>query len=191
MALSGTLTDFALDDVLRFIGATRKSGRLTVDHAGRQGSLWLDGGKVAGAHLGEAEEPVEVIFDLLRLQDGSFEFETGAIPPAGATTKERAAEVAKVLDAAHAMLAEWRQIEKIVPSVKSLVALGSSPPAGEIRVEPAQWATICAVGAGGPVSAVAERLGLREFAACKAVKALVDAGLAGVAASSESRAKVG
>ena len=58
----------------------------------------------------------------------------------------------------------------------------------EVWVDGEQWATICAIGAGGPVGQVADRLGLREFAACRAVKAVVDAGLAAVApASADTR----
>lgn len=187
MALSGNLTDFALDEVLRFIGSAHKSGQLTVEHAGRQGLVWLDNGKVAAAKLDDADKPAEVVFDLLRLADGSFNFDAEATAPSG---REKAVELDAVLGEAQSMLTEWREVEKVVPSVKTLVALSAKPPEGDIKVDVSQWATICAVGAGGPVAAVAERLGMREFAACKAVKALVDAGLAAVAPASDARTKV-
>lgn len=183
MALSGTLTDFALDDVLRFIGSARKSGELVVEQAGRRGSVWLHEGAVASARLDDADKPSEVVFDMLRLGEGAFHFDADVAVPDG--SKSRTA-VDSVLSEAQALLAEWREVEKVVPSVKTLVALSATPPEGEIRVDPAAWATICAVGAGGPVQGVAERLGLREFAACKAVKVLVDAGLAAVAPSTPS-----
>lgn len=186
MALSGTLTDFALDEVLRFIGASHKTGQLLVEHGGRKGSVWLSAGRVTAASLGEADEPAEVVFDLLRLEDGSFNFDAGAEAPEG---KGGTKELDTVLSAAHEMLAEWREVEKVVPSVRTLVVLSAEAPEGDIQIDQSQWATICAVGAGGAVATVAERLGLREFGACKAVKVLVDAGLAAVAPSSEGRGK--
>jgi hypothetical protein len=187
MALSGTLTDFALDEVLRFIGSARKSGQLTVEQGARRGVVWLEEGKVAAAHLDEADEPAEVVFDLLRLDDGKFSFNADVDRPEGGS---EVTELDAVLNQAHAMLDEWREVEKVVPSIKTLVALSATPPGGDIRIDTSQWATICAVGAGGPVASVADRLGMREFAACKAVKALVDAGLAAVAPSSDSRVKL-
>ena len=184
MALSGTLNDFGLDEVLVFVGNAGKSGVLTVEDGPRRGQLWIDVGHVAGASFAGDEDPVEVAFELMRLGQGSFTFDQSRASAAGGGRRP----VDDVLCDARARLAEWRDIERVVPSLVALVALNPVAPGPEVWVDGEQWATICAIGAGGPVGQVADRLGLREFAACRAVKAVVDAGLAAVApASADTR----
>jgi hypothetical protein len=180
MALSGTLNDFGIDEVLVFVGNVGRSGALTVDDGARRGQLWIDAGQVAAASFGEGEDPVEVVFELMRLGQGSFSFDQSQPPAHGGGRRH----LESVLADARARLGEWREIERVVPSLVALVALNPVAPGSEVHVDAEQWATICAIGAGGPVGQVADRLGLREFAACKAVKAVVDAGLAAVAAAS-------
>jgi len=181
MALSGALSDFAVDEVLRFVGETGKSGTLTVEDGSRRGQLWLEDGAVVGAGFADVTAAAEVAFELLRLPSGRFTFDQAV----RATEPQAALSVGAVLADARAMLAEWQEIEKVVPSLATLVVLSPESPNGEVHIPREEWATVCAIGAGGPVSQVAERLALREFAACKAVKALVDAGLAAVAPAVE------
>ncbi|HMC52267.1 MAG TPA: DUF4388 domain-containing protein [Acidimicrobiales bacterium] len=184
MALSGTLNDFALDEVLVFVGKAGKSGLLTVEDDSRQGLLWIDVGQVTAASFADGEDPVDVAFELMRLGRGSFTFDQSKPPADGKGRRP----VDDVLTDARTRLAEWRDIERVVPSLVALVALNPTAPEPEVVVDRDQWATICAIASGGPVGQVAERLGVREFAACKAVKSVVDAGLAAVApASGEGR----
>jgi len=184
MALSGTLKDFAVDEVLVFVGHAGRSGVLTVEDGAHRGQLWIDAGHVVAASFAESEDPVEVAFELMRLAQGGFSFDQSERPAGGGSRRG----VDDVLGDARARLAEWRDIERVVPSLVTLVALNPVAPGPEVYVDRDQWATICAIGSGGPVGQVADRLGLREFAACKAVKAVVDAGLAAVAqASAEAR----
>jgi hypothetical protein len=180
MALSGTLKDFALDEVLVFVGHSGRSGVLTVEDGARRGQLSIDAGHVVAAYFAEADDPVEVTFELMRLGQGGFSFDQSERLEGGGGRSP----VDDVLAGARARLAEWRDIERVVPSLAALVALNPAPPGPEVYVDRDQWATICAIGAGGPVGQVADRLGLREFAACRAVRAVVDAGLAAVAPAS-------
>ena len=179
MALSGTLKDFAADEVLVFVGHSGRSGVLTVEDGAHRGQLSIDAGHVVAASFAEADDPVEVTFELMRLGQGGFSFDQSERLEGGGRSP-----VDDVLAGARARLAEWRDIERVVPSLAALVALNPAPPGPEVYVDRDQWATICAIGAGGPVGQVADRLGLREFAACRAVRAVVDAGLAAVAPAS-------
>lgn len=65
----------------------------------------------------------------------------------------------------------------MVPSLATRVALADELPGEDAIVNAAQWKVLVAVANGGTVDAVATRLELGEFGACKAVKGLVDAGL--------------
>lgn len=177
MALLGTLADFHVDDILTLLASTPKTGVLVVEGGGRSGRVWVDTGQVVGGQSEGDHEPAVVVFDLLRLEQGRFSFDDGVAPPAPIEP----ITVEEVLTEARAKLVEWREIEAVVPSMTSLVALDADGVAGgEITIAAHQWRTVAAVGAGGTVTEVARRLGTGEFAACRAIRSLVDAGLARV-----------
>lgn len=180
MALLGTLADFRIDDILALLASTRKTGVLAVEGEGRSGRVWVDAGNIVGGQSGSDHEPAEVLFDLLRIDQGRFSFEDGVAPPAPGPRLE----VPAILAEARSKLAEWQQIAAVVPSMGSIVALDANGGAGtgDITIGADEWRTVAAVGAGGTVREVADRLSAGEFAACKAVRALVDAGLVTVTA---------
>jgi hypothetical protein len=175
MALLGTLAEFQVDDILVLLGTTRKTGVLVVESPRRNGRVWVDAGHVVGAEMPGHAEAHDVVFELLRLPDGKFSFESGASPNELMAPQD----VSEVLGAARSRLAEWRDIERVVPSLASVVSL--DPEAGGepvLHISADDWKVVAAIGAGGPVKVVADRLSLAEFDACKAVKAVVDARLA-------------
>ena len=155
MSLTGTLDTFALPDVLRLLTATRKTGRLdldlelddTIDH----GALWLVDGEVAAAAAPAADGTVEAappsvdaIFELLRCREGSFSFELGVRcdldGPAG--------EVEVLLAGAEELLAEWREIEAVVPSLRATLSLRAELTAPSATVTAEQWRLVVGVGHG-------------------------------------------
>src|SRR5207244_6193240 len=77
MALLGTLAEFQVDDILTLLSGTAKTGALAVEGANRTGRVWVDAGRIVGAELDDHHEPADVVFELLRLADGSFAFEAG------------------------------------------------------------------------------------------------------------------
>ena len=175
MALLGTLAEFQVDDILVLLGSTKKTGVLAIESPRRSGRVWVDAGHVVGADMAGHPEAHDVVFELLRLPEGKFSFESGSAPSELMAPQD----VAEVLSAARSRLAEWRDIERVVPSLASIVTL--DPDAGGepvLHINAEDWRVVAAIGAGGPVKNVADRLGLAEFDACKAVKAVVDAGLA-------------
>lgn len=175
MALLGTLAEFHVDDILVLLAGTRKTGVLGVDGSGKAGRLWVDAGHLVGAELAELRDAPDVVFQLLRLTDGKFAFEAGAMPPDLGAPQD----VQTVLASARNKLAEWRDIERVVPSLASLVALnGGAADDGPLSISAEEWRTVAAIGGGGTAGEVASRLGLGEFDACKAIKAVVDAHLA-------------
>jgi hypothetical protein len=175
MALLGTLAEFQVDDILVLLGSTKKTGVLAVESTRPLRRVWVDAGHVVGADMAGHTEAHDVVFELLRLPEGKFSFEAGSTPADLGAPQD----VAEVLAGARTRLAEWREIERVVPSLASTVAL--DPDAGGepvLHISAEDWKVVAAIGAGGPVKQVADRLGLAEFDACKAVKAVVDAGLA-------------
>ena len=175
MALQGTLDTFALPDVLRLLATTRKTGRLLVRGNRGDGSVWIDSGSVVGADaasLASGSTAGEVIFELLRHTEGSFTFDSDASP----TEVGAPAEVEPLLLDAERLLAEWRSIEAVVPSLDAWVMLSPELPGPEALIDAARWRTIVAVGGGTTVGSIGETLGLGEVPVSRLVKDLVELG---------------
>jgi hypothetical protein len=167
--------------VLGLLVATATSGELSVagDRTGAlarlpsvRGRLWFDGGRLAGADVGGEHDLVRALVALLWLVEGTFTFEPGQPRGEGAS-----AELAEVLGEALAAHGEWRELEQVLPSQQAWVELNPEPPPRRVTLTPDEWRLVVAVGAGGSVAAVVDRLGADDLPGCRAVKQFVDAGL--------------
>lgn len=175
VALQGTIDSFALSDVLRLLAHSNKTGRLVVNGERGSASVWLVGGDFVGGQTSSdptAVDLVDVCFDILRYEAGSFIFESDAHCP----TPQPSTPVGAVLEQAEAFLLEWRDIISIVPSMDAWVVLAPELPHPEVVVDQACWTSIVAVGGGVRVSELSHRLGLGELPSCRLVRALVHAG---------------
>lgn len=179
MALQGTIDTFAIPDVLRLLAATRKTGRLRVSGSRGSGSAWVEDGSVVdieAAHAPHAGEPADALFELLRFEDGSFTFDVDLV----CEDPRPACDVEDLLAEAEARLAEWREIEAVVPSLDAMVTLRRQLPGPEVTLDRERWATLVAIGAGTTVRRIGEELCLAELAVSRAVKDLVELGVAEV-----------
>ncbi|MEY2569457.1 MAG: hypothetical protein QOE35_3986 [Actinomycetota bacterium] len=178
MSLRGSLDTFALTDVLALLATTAKSGELHVTGSSGDGRVWLDAGQVVGADGLGTSDVVDVLVGLLRLDEGDFAFHGDRGAPAPGTP----ADVAGLLERAEARLAEWREVEQILPSddVTLSLVLATS---GTIRLSRDQWAAVVAIGDGRPVHELVGRLGGDELARWRLLAGLVEAGLVEVGAA--------
>lgn len=181
MSLQGSLDTFALPDVLVLLASTNKTGELQVSgsRAGAaghtiavEGRLWLDAGRLVGSDVPRVTEAADAVFELLRLGEGVFSFTAGPVSRPGT-----AIDIEPVLGEAEGRLAEWREIERFVPSLASWLVLASEAPSDHVSLRGDQWRLVAAVGGGCPVSGVIDRLDVGELSGCRAVKELVEAGL--------------
>ena len=180
MALQGTLDTFALPDVLRLLAATKKTGRLRITGGRGTGSVWAADGEVVGVeatHAPHAVEPVEALFELLRFEEGAFTFDADATFDAPTSPTD----VEILLVQSEALLAEWRSIEAVVPSMDAWVTLRATLPKSEVVVDQAHWTTVVAVGGGATVRSLADELSLAELPISRAVKVLLELGLVEIA----------
>lgn len=179
MALQGTIETFALPDVMRLLASTKKTGCLRLNGSRGTGSVWVDGGTIVASTASgarHATDPVEVFFELLRYKDGDFVFDADVV----ADVQEASADVESTLAEAEKMLAEWKSIEAVVPSLSAWVELEPELEADEVTVDKQRWRQLVAIGAGISVGELGDQLELGELAISRAVKELVEAGLAKV-----------
>ena len=174
MALSGTLETFSLPDVLRLLSSTKKTGLLALDGDRGRGRVWVRDGAIVAADADRAvEDAVEgVAFELLRFVDARFDFDSGAEP--GVEREPRTVD--EVLAEAEARLAEWREIETVVPSLDVWVHMVAELD-DERTIAPTQWRVLAQVGTGASGHALAERLEQGEYDVCRQLRDLVEGGL--------------
>ena len=162
VALQGTLDTFALPDVLRLLAATKKSGRLRLTGPRGSGDVWVTGGGICAieaSHAPHATEAVDALFELLRFQEGSFAFEAEVAHDAPGPDLK----VESLVDEAESILAEWHQIEAVVPSLDAFVTLSRTLPAPFVSINQEHWTTLVVVGSGSTVRSIGDSLSLPEI----------------------------
>ena len=177
MALQGSIDTFALDDVLRLVAGTGKTGRLSLSGSRGVGELVVRDGQVVDGAVSTDErvgDLYELVFELLRFDDGDFEFE--AVEVEGLEGAEPV-EVESLLTGGNELLAEWREIERIVPFGTGSVTLVPDAPDGTVKIDPSQWRLIAAVGSGAGVAQLSERLDTSHLATGRILRSLAEARL--------------
>lgn len=176
MALQGDLDSFALPDVLRLLAGTGKSGRLAITSPAGAGEVWMrDGDLVGGSATTSvyAGRMADVVFELLRFGGGSFAFDEGEqLVEAGERSR-----VEDTITEAQALVAEWAEVEQVVPSVHARVVLCRELDGDGVHISASEWRTLAAIGGGATVRQLGDRFELTDLAACKQVKVLVEGGL--------------
>jgi len=174
VALSGTLETFSLPDVLRLLSSTSKTGLLALDGDRGRGRIWVRDGAIVDADADRAtNEDVEgVAFELLRFADANFEFDSGIEPAEAGDPRP----VDDVLAEAESRLAEWREIEAVVPSLDVWARMVAEVDTDR-TVSPTQWRVLALVGTGTSGHALAEHLAEGEYGVCRQLRDLVEVGL--------------
>jgi hypothetical protein len=177
VALQGSIDTFALDDVLRLVAGTGKTGRLSLHGTRGVGELVVRDGRVVDGAVSTDErvgDLNELVFELLRFEDGDFQFDAVEVEGHEGVEPD---EVEGLLAASNELLAEWREIERIVPFAAGSVTLVPEAPHGTVKIDPAQWRLIAAVGTGAGVAQLSERLDASQLATGRILRSLAEAGL--------------
>lgn len=174
--LQGSLDTFGLEDVVTFLAATAKTGRLHLNGDRGTGSLWFASGDVVAAMA--ANVPLEadigdVVFELLRYGRGDFAFSLGEAAAAGGPPHA----VAPLLDHARGALEEWRELTDVVPSLQHRVLLLAELVDEHVILDREQWRTVLAIGPGSTVAEVGEALREGEVPVLRRVCDLLAKGL--------------
>ena len=188
MALQGTLSDFGIDEVLRLLEHGKKRGRLRVTGPAGSGNVWVDDGTVLASASGADEaggDHTEVVFQLMRLEEGEFNFHSDDTP----STSPSVESINDVLNASAARLTEWKQLSEVLPSVEHWLAL-SDEIASTATIEPPQWKVLAHIGGGTKITTCVDELGLGLVPGCRLIVELVERSLLTVSEEQPARAVV-
>ena len=177
MSLTGSLGEFALDDVMTLLAGTNKTGMLVVEGAERSGKVWFDAGLVVGVDVAGNRGSAAGVFDLLRLgTNGRFAFQPNEAPSRIGAPES----VQDLLAKARTLLAEWEEIAKVIPSLAVEVGLAPELPTSSVVIEAAEWPVIVALGRCQTAAEVAIALRQGEFEVARALRDLAGRGIATV-----------
>ncbi len=180
MSLQGSIETFAIADVLRLLAATSKSGRLHVQGTARAGTIWVDSARILAAESPSTpivSGPVDILFQLLRFERGSFRFELDKDPPEPGEPLDIESALAQAED----MVLEWRELERRIPAQDSWVSLTPSLAGDAVSLSAGEWRTLVAVAGGRTVADIGQALVLGELQAARALARLLDLELIDIA----------
>jgi predicted regulator of Ras-like GTPase activity (Roadblock/LC7/MglB family) len=86
MGMQGNLLDMAIADLIQHNCQDRKTAQLKIEHSGRQAILYFDDGNISHAILGN-QMGEDVIYEILKWEEGTFDLETGIKPPKTSITR--------------------------------------------------------------------------------------------------------
>jgi hypothetical protein len=81
MALVGNLRDLKLANLIQLNCMERNTAKLTIDYAGKYGTIYFQGGQVVHAEF-DPDLGEQAIYRLLSLEEGKFKVENGVRAPA-------------------------------------------------------------------------------------------------------------
>jgi hypothetical protein len=184
MALQGSLETVGLPDVLTLLGRAAKTGQLSIDGAKQSGAIGFRDGQIIAISTGGAlqrVDAVDALFELLRIETGTFSFDGAASP----SEDFDPVDVDATLAGAQSRLVEWRGIEAVVGSTEATVELVGNA-VGPVTLTPEQWEMVIAIRGASKVGTALGRRAVGEFDGSKTIKGLVDAGFARIEAPSEA-----
>jgi hypothetical protein len=137
------------------------------------GRVWLDGGELSNAQVGEATTIGQAVFELACVSDGWFYFTTDLLSPSGHPT----VPVAAVLDEVRPQVDEWREVRQGVP-LEAVVTLAPDPPGQDVQIRSDQWKVLTTVGnSGHTVRSVLEMIGGDQIVGLRTLRDLHSSGL--------------
>src|SRR6266542_722787 len=122
MAIRGNLSEASLPDVLQLLAMGSKSGCLSLAADRGFGSIYFDNGRISHARVsGRPIATDDAVYAMFTWTNGTFSFEPGISPPAGAQLvavdpQELLLEGARRVD-------EWSLIEKKIPGFDAVFTL--------------------------------------------------------------------
>ena len=180
----GSFETFEFPEVLAMLSHKRQSGRLRVHSASTVVDVHLVEGRLSHAEVSRHGSAVQVAdsrsrleeacFEVLRWEHGSFEFHPGPPPPGD---RGLDAPVDDVLDGARQRLAQWHDVEQILPTLDGQPRLVRDVKQAEVVLDRGAWRVVSAVDGRRNARTLARLLGMSTYELGSVLSGLVAAGL--------------
>ncbi len=158
------------------------TGRLHVRCRSFAANLFFTDGQIVGADQSEHQAAAvagdvpqraqEIRFELLSTDRGNFEFHLGK--PSSAPG-DAAISVAWAMDEARQRLAEWHELQAIMPSLDVQPHLVTELDPGQVTLDREQWRVLTAVDGRRNLRSIARTLNMSDFDVCRAMRELLTA----------------
>ncbi len=121
------------------------------------------------------EHITDVLFRLRRPGHGAFDFAAEVMPR---YDTGQALEVEVAVSESKRRLAQWREIEDVIPAMTFRLKMAKDLPGDrEVTISPDTWRMLAALDGQGTVSELAQKLGSSDFLVGQAMASLIRAGL--------------
>ncbi|MBM4363562.1 MAG: DUF4388 domain-containing protein, partial [Deltaproteobacteria bacterium] len=156
MTLRGSVDEFPLDAVLRFLAGVGKTGRINLRGAAGGGAVTLTDGRLAGAACGE-DDGEAALGALFALKGAEFEFDASG----GSLPETLSGGLDEVLARAREERDSLIAIREVIPSDDRVFALSERASSrSRIELSSDQWRTLLTVNGDRDVRGIADALGL-------------------------------
>lgn len=175
------ITPMALERALELRAAEPEGGK-------RLGEILVEEGYITDEVLEVfvQEQIQDTIFDLMRWDDGDFEFE--AMPEALEEDIGLTVSIENVIMEGSRRLEEWNRIKKKIPSTDIVFKMATAPGEGtfEISLKPIEWNLLLLVDGSRSVAELAVAINTTDFEVARVVYGLFSAGLLEFASDEEA-----
>lgn len=177
---AGRITPSALAKAMEIRAAEPRGGR-------RLGQILVEEGYITQPVL-EAfvqEQIQDTIFDLMRWDEGEFNFEI--LPEVVEEDIGLAVSIENIVMEGSRRIEEWNRIKKKVPSMDMVFKMATAPGEGtfEISLKPTEWNLLLLTDGTRTVAELARELGKTDFEVARIIYGLFSAGLLEVASDEE------
>ncbi len=174
MGLEGSLKDFDITNILQLIQMGDKDGALVIETVGDKGIIFFENGTVVHAETNR-EKDINAVNEMLRWSEGKFVFE----PDRKADEKTMEIPIQHLMLEAARQVDEWKQIEKVIPSVDVVIDYVPDPQVDTDHIELTgdEWKILSFINGKRTIREIASKVKMSHFDTAKVIYGLVTSGL--------------
>src|SRR5919112_3390794 len=163
MAFQGSLKELPLPDIIQLVSVSGKTGKFTLTREADRGYIYLKGGQMVHATVGELIGE-EAIYSLAIWNQGDFQFNPGEETDRQTITKSNT----NLLMEAARRLDEWRVLSKKIASVEQVPELLARENRHEqVTLNPQEWMLITKIDGQRSIADIGRALNTSSFDVAK------------------------
>lgn len=172
MAFQGSLKELPLPDIIQLVSVSGKTGAFTLRSGDEAGDIYLRGGQIVHAELGDLSGE-EAVYELAIWDEGDFVFTPGKEVQQTTIQKSNT----NLLMEAARRIDEWQVLSKRIPSTRLIPVFTDQVATTSVSFTPGEWQLICKIDERRSIDEIAAGLGMSPFDVCKLLYGLITSGL--------------